>query len=174
MIDLAEATAGLIGFVKANATWAPYIVGALAFAESLAFISLFVPATAILLGVGGLVGVGALEFWPAYAGAAGGAILGDWVSYAVAWRFKDRIATAWPFSRYPGVLERGEAFFRRFGWPSVFLGRFIGPVRAVVPVVAAVSGMPLVPFQVANVTSALVWAGVLLGPGYFAARQLAA
>lgn len=49
--------------------------------------------------------------------------------------------------------------------PGVFVGRFFGPLRAIVPLVAGACGMPQVPFQVANVTSAAAWATLILAPG---------
>jgi membrane protein DedA with SNARE-associated domain len=47
----------------------------------------------------------------------------------------------------------------------VFIGRFFGPVRAVIPLAAGVMQMPRGRFWFANVTSALVWAPMLLFVG---------
>ena len=66
----------VLAFVKAHQVWAPFIVGFLAFGESLAIISLFFPATFILIGIGGLIGATDIAFWPVWAGAAVGAALG--------------------------------------------------------------------------------------------------
>ena len=57
-------THAIIEFVRAHQIWAVPIVGALAFAESLAFMSLIVPAWAALVGIGAVIGMGGLEFWP--------------------------------------------------------------------------------------------------------------
>ena len=46
----------VIAFVRDNAAWAPPIVFALAFGESLAFISLLVPAWGALVAIGALIG----------------------------------------------------------------------------------------------------------------------
>jgi membrane protein DedA with SNARE-associated domain len=48
---------------------------------------------------------------------------------------------------------------------EIFIGRFSGPLRASVPLVAGIFEMPYWRFQFANVTSALVWAAVLLKLG---------
>ncbi len=157
--DLARS---VIDFVREHQAWAVPIVFALSFGESLAFISILVPAWAALVGIGGLIGAGALPFWPIWAAAAIGASLGDWVSYSVGYYFKDRVATMWPLSRYPQMLPRAEAFVRKWGVPSVFIGRFFGPLRASVPLVAGIFEMPYWRFQVANLASALVWAATLL------------
>src|ERR671914_307106 len=42
------------------------------------------------------------------------------------------------------------------------LGRFFGPLRAFVPLAAGIFEMPRTPFQIANITSALLWAYILL------------
>jgi membrane protein DedA with SNARE-associated domain len=48
---------------------------------------------------------------------------------------------------------------------GIFIGRFFGPLRAAVPFVARIFGMPFWPFQLANFSSAFVWAAVLLTLG---------
>ena len=164
--------ATVIEFVKAHEAWAAPIVFLLAFGESLAFFSLLLPATAILLAFSGLIGASGLPFWPIWAAAVLGAILGDWVSYWVGYRYKREIGNVWPLSRNPGLLIRGEAFFRRWGTASVFFGRFFGPLRCVMPLVAGIMAMPSLPFQVANVLSALVWATGILAPGILGGRML--
>jgi len=48
---------------------------------------------------------------------------------------------------------------------AIFIGRFFGPLRASVPLVAGIFRMQFVQFQIANFTSAFVWAAVLLTLG---------
>jgi membrane protein DedA with SNARE-associated domain len=158
-------------FVKTHEAWAPLIVGLLAFGESFAVISLFIPATFALVGIGALIGASGIPFFPCWAAAAIGASLGDWISYWIGLKLKETARHTWPLSRYPAMIERGERFFLRWGVWSVFVGRFFGPVRAVIPLIAGTFGMPALPFQIANVTSAMLWAFVLLAPG-FAALQI--
>jgi membrane protein DedA with SNARE-associated domain len=156
---------GIIAFTQENASWAPYIVFALAFAESMAIVSLLVPAWGILIGIGALVGISEIDFWPVWLGAALGAIVGDWLSYLFGFHFKDAATKVWPLSRHPAMVERGRVFFHRWGPWSVFFGRFFGPLRAVVPLLAGMFAMRSLHFQLANVASAIVWAFVLLAPG---------
>lgn len=161
-----------VEFVQANEGWELPVVASLAFCESLAVVSLFVPATVILLGIGGLVGAGDIDVLPVWLAAAVGAALGDWVSYWFGARFKAAIAGMWPLSRYPDLIPQGEAFVKRFGVGAVFLGRFFGPARAAVPLAAGILTMPFWPFQIANFASAFVWAAILLAPGMVAFRWL--
>jgi membrane protein DedA with SNARE-associated domain len=155
----------VLDFVKANEAWAPFIVGVLTFLESMAVISFFVPAFGMLIGIGALLGVSGISFWPVWVGAVVGACLGDWLSYAVGSYFKDRLHHMWPLSRYPEFTKRADDFMTHWGAWGVFIGRFSGPLRAFVPLAAGVFGVPQLRFQLANVTSAMVWAFVLLLPG---------
>lgn len=155
----------IIDFVRAHEAWAIPIVFALSFGESLAFVSLFLPATVILVGIGALVGASGVEFFPIWIAAALGAACGDWLSYWFGYTFKSTVAAMWPLSRQPQLLPRGERFVKRWGIPGVFIGRFFGPARAAVPLAAGIFAMPYWPFQFANFTSAFVWAGVVLAPG---------
>jgi len=157
----------ILDFVRLHGEWAVPIVGVLAFGESLAFVSLLVPATVLLWGIGALIGASGLDFWPIWAAAALGAALGDWLSYWLGYHFHSQIASAWPLSRHPELIPRAHALFEKWGAPGVFIGRFFGPLRAVVPLAAGASRMSPVPFQLANWSSALVWAGVTLAPGAF-------
>ena len=71
----------------------------------------------------------------------------------------------WPLSRHPGLIPRGEAFVKKWGVAGIFIGRFFGPLRASVPLVAGIFAMPFWRFQIANFASAFVWAAVLLTLG---------
>jgi membrane protein DedA with SNARE-associated domain len=169
IVDLHDA---VLTFVRGHEAWAAPIVFTLAFGESLAFISLLLPATAVLLGVGGLIGDARIGIWPIWLAAALGAALGDIVSYWLGHRYNYAIARLWPLSRHPELLTRGEVFFRKWGIVGIFLGRFFGPLRSIVPLIAGICAMPWLPFQIANITSALLWAAGILAPGVVAARWL--
>ena len=162
----------VVDFVRAHEAWAGPIVFVLAFGESLAFISLFLPFWAMLVGIGALVTMSGLDFWTVWLSASLGAALGDWASYWIGARFQHRVTGWWPLSRYPQLLPRGEVFFHRWGWIAIVAGRFSGPLRATVPLAAGITRMPLLTFQIANVGSALLWAGALMLPGASLARML--
>lgn len=155
----------ILSFVTEHQAWTPPIVFVLAFGESLAFVSLILPATAILFGVGGLIGASGIGFWPIWWAATVGAVLGDWLSYWLGRRYGHAIARTWPLSRHPGLLPRAEALFRRWGILGVFIGRFFGPLRSAMPLVAGICGMRQAPFQLANIASAVAWATGVLTPG---------
>jgi len=161
-----------VAFVRGHEGWALPIVFALAFGESLAFISLLIPATVALIGIGALIGVSGIGFVPIWISASLGAALGDWLSYWIGITFKDPVAKVWPLSRHPDLLKRGHRFVERYGFYAVFLGRFLGPLRATVPLAAGILEMPSLQFQLANFTSAFLWAAALLAPGTFGMKFL--
>ena len=112
MQDFARA---LADFVRDNQVWAAPIVLVLAFGESLAFVSLLVPAWGALVAIGALIGVSGISFWPVWLAGGIGAALGDWVSYKIGFKYKEHVAEMWPLSRYPGILLRGEDFVQEMG-----------------------------------------------------------
>ncbi|MDF7667379.1 DedA family protein [Orbaceae bacterium ESL0727] len=164
---LSETTQFLMQFIKDNQIWEIPIVFLLAFGESLAILSLLIPATAILLGVGALIGTGAISFMPVFIAASLGAIIGDWISYWLGKHYHQQMISSWPLNKHPKLIQRSEQFFHRYGTLGVFIGRFFGPFRAVVPLIAGALEMPTNKFNLANLTSAPVWVFVLLVPGAF-------
>jgi membrane protein DedA with SNARE-associated domain len=152
-------------FARDNAAWAPPIVFALAFGESLAFVSLLFPAWGALVAIGALIGTSGISFWPIWVAAAVGAALGDWLSYWIGLKLEYSVQHIWPLSRHPNLIPRGEAFMKTWGVPGIFIGRFFGPLRASVPLIAGIFEMPFWRFQLANFSSAFVWAAVLLTLG---------
>jgi membrane protein DedA with SNARE-associated domain len=164
-MDFSGITDAVLAFVRENQAYAPFIVAALAFCESLAVLSLLVPATVLLAGIGLLIGATGMEFWPIWLGAVIGAFAGDTISYAVGRYFQNGALAMWPLSKYPEMVERGRVFFHKWGAWGVFVGRFFGPLRAVVPLVAGVFTMPLFLFQMVNASSAMAWAFLMLAPG---------
>ena len=152
----------LVDFVREHQAWAAPIVFALAFAESLAFISLLVPAWGALVLIGGMIQAGGLSFWPIWVAGSLGAALGDWLSYWVGQKLEHRVQNIWPLSRHPELIPKGEAFIKKWGVLGIFIGRFSGPLRASVPLVAGIFEMPYWRFQFANFVSAFIWAATLL------------
>lgn len=148
------------------------VVGLISFCESIVFLSLFIPASVILMGIGALVGLGDANPWAVVAAATIGAALGEWASYAVGYVFKDRATKLWPLGRYPDLVVRGQRFVHAWGALGLFAAKFIGPLRGIVPMMAGVMAMGPVRFQVANWFSSLLWALVWLAPGYIAVRAL--
>jgi membrane protein DedA with SNARE-associated domain len=162
MDDLAQQ---LVDFIGQHQGWAGPILFATAFGESLCIVNLFVPGTAVLIAAGALIPLGVVDPWTGFLWSVPGAAIGDTLSYWIGRRFAPSLPRLWPFTRRPDMLPRGEAFFRRYGGWSVAIGRWFGPVRAVIPLTAGCMRMEPLPFQIANIGSALVWSPSLLFVG---------
>lgn len=171
-MNLDTITSTVLDFIRAHQAYAPLIVGLMTFGESFAFVSLVLPMVTILVAVGFALAAADIPFWQVWLGAAAGAFVSAWLSYEIGHRVKKRAYEFWPLSRNPGLIERGETFFQRFGPWAMFLGRFFGPTRAVLPLIAGIFLMPRVLFQAANMASASVWAFALLAPGAGLAHYL--
>ena len=155
----------LLDWVRAHPFWAGIVLFAISLAESLAVVGVLVPGVAIMFGIGALIGAGAADFWTMCAWAIAGAVTGDGLSYWLGHRYRLRLREMWPFRRMPDTLEQGQRFFEKHGALSIVFGRFFGPVRATVPLVAGMLDMPSGRFITANVGSAILWAPAYLLPG---------
>lgn len=171
-MTLADTSAAVMAWIRTHESWTAPLVFVLAFLESFAFVSLVVPATLILFGIGALIGAGGFAFLPSFVAATAGAFAGDWAAFELAVWLGPGLARIWPLSRYPALLWQASEWFARWGLAAVFFGRFFGPLRAGIPLVAGIARMPRLGFQIANLSSALVWAAGVLAPGALGLRWL--
>jgi membrane protein DedA with SNARE-associated domain/membrane-associated phospholipid phosphatase len=149
--------------------WAYVVLALLAAAESAAFVGLAVPGeTAMLLG-GFLAFQGRVNLAVMMAAGAVGAVVGDSTGYEIGRRFGQPLKRS-RLGRRVGQ-ERwasGEAYLRAKGGRAVFLGRFVGVLRALVPALAGMSRMPYRVFLPWNAAGGLLWAPGLVLLGYLA------
>lgn len=163
----------LLNWIALHPHWTLVGVFLVALGESLAVVGLIVPGAAMMVAAGALVALGAIGFWPTLLAAVAGAITGDGLSYWLGRHYRDRLRSVWPFRSHADWLAHGERFLRRHGARSVLFGRFVGPVRPIIPVVAGMLGMRPVAFYGANILSALAWAPAYLLPGMAFGASLA-
>jgi membrane protein DedA with SNARE-associated domain len=150
----------VLAFVHDNRQYAFWIALFFAMGETIAGISIVIPSTAILLGVGALVATGELSLLPIWAGASIGAVIGSFLSYGIGWRYGDAMLRLWPLRNHPELVERGNQAFRRYGVIAVLIGHFFGPLRAVVFVMAGIARVPVLMFSPVNIIGCLAWAYV--------------
>src|SRR5260370_795545 len=99
------------------------------------------PGATIIWALSGLIPGGELRLEWVLAAAAAGALLGDGSAFWIGHRAKGEILSSWPMSRYPQLVKRSEALFRRWGALAVFFARFVPPIRAFVPITAGALGL---------------------------------
>ncbi len=163
----------LTAWFSANPAWLAAGLFLIAFLESLAIAGLVIPGVAILFAIAALAGKTGMPVGEALAWAWAGAVLGDGISYLLGRQLKGRLHSVWPFSRYPRMLRRGEHFFLLHGGKSVVIGRFVGPIRPVIPLIAGAFRMPSRRFFTFNILSAIGWAPVYVLPGFLVGSALA-
>ncbi|MBE0484952.1 VTT domain-containing protein [Marinobacter sp.] len=166
---LADAAA----WVGDNPGWLILALFATAMVESIAIAGLIVPGVAMLFGFAALAGKSGMPLSEALLWAGLGAVIGDAISFAIGRYVKGRLHSVWPFTRYPGLVTRGETFFNAHGGKSVIAGRFIGPIRPVIPLIAGALHMSWRRFLSFNLISAVGWALVYVLPGYAIGSALA-
>lgn len=158
-----------------GAGWLLLVAFFLAFAETALFADLIVPGEVGLIVAGAAAARGDEPPLAALiAVAALGATLGDSVGWLLGKKFGTRLIERfeWTRKRLGPKVEQARAYFTRRGAAAVFLGRFVGALRAVVSVVAGMSGMPYKRFMPWNVLASIVWTGLIVSAGYFFGRNV--
>ncbi|RUQ97973.1 hypothetical protein ELY11_05840 [Legionella septentrionalis] len=145
--------------------WALMFTFLISFSESLAIIGSIIPGSVTMTAIGILAGSGVMRIDLTLLAATLGAIAGDGVSYALGYKFRHSLPNIWPFYRYPHWLNYGREYFAKHGGKSVLIGRFIGPLRSIIPVIAGMMHMNAWHFLIANIISAIGWAILYVMPG---------
>ncbi len=152
--------------------WVGVAIVLIAFVECFAIAGLIVPGVLLLYAAAFVAGGGELGLWTALGCAFIGAVAGDSASFLLGRRFGPAIRVLPPFSTHPEWITRGEAFFIRHGAASIALGRFVGPIRPVLPLIAGMLRFPAGVFYAVNLSSALLWAPAYIIPGYLLGASL--
>lgn len=155
----------MISWLQYNPHWALFFTFLVSFSESLAIIGSIIPGSITMTAIGILAGTGVMRVDLTLIAAILGAIAGDSISYLIGYTFRDSIISIWPFKRYPNLLTYGKDYFKHHGGKSVLIGRFVGPLRSIIPVIAGMMGMSQWRFFIANFISAIGWSLLYVLPG---------
>ncbi len=167
-----ESIQPILDWISTHPTWSGIVVFLISLSESLAIVGLLVPGVVMMTAIGAMMGAGILPFWETLFWAVLGAIAGDGISYWLGYHYHDRIRGFWPFKQFPKLLVRGETFFKNHGGKSIIFGRFVGPVRPMIPVIAGMMDMSPKRFLVFNILSAIAWAPLYSLPGILIGMSL--
>jgi undecaprenyl-diphosphatase len=167
----------LLDLVTRVGHWSYLIIFVAAALECAAFVGLLAPGESLMLASGFFAHEGVLELDATIVAGALGAVVGDNIGY----RLGSQLGRDWLLRHgrrvglRPDRLAQAEAFFARHGPKAIFLGRFIGFARALVPFLAGTSRMPYRQFLVYNALGAVLWTVgcVLLGYSLGASWRLA-
>lgn len=154
--------------VTQSLAYALIAVMLVAFLESLALVGLLLPGTLLMATLGALIGSGQIGLYSAWAAGVVGCLLGDWISYFIGRRFK-RPLHRWSFlKKHQTLLSKTEHALHQHPVPTVLIGRFVGPTRPLIPMVAGMLGLPPYRFAVPNIIGCLLWPPVYFLPGILA------
>ena len=137
------------------------------FLESIAIIGLIIPGSMTMSWIGLLIVTGVVPKYSTIIAAIIGAIIGDGISYLIGYKYKESILHKWPINKYPKTIKKGKEFIVKYGILSIFLGRFIGPIRAIIPLIAGMFNMTPKKYFIASIPSGILWAPSYILPGAF-------
>ncbi|MBM2576997.1 VTT domain-containing protein [Jannaschia sp. Os4] len=155
----------VLGWVSDNRDWAFLIAFLFALAETTLIVSAFIPSTAILFGIGGLVAAGYLDFMPLFLGAALGAVTGSLLSWAAGRFYGPALLKLGPMRRRREKMRRARLAFKKWGAPAVTVGHLGGPLRAVAFTLSGLTAMPLWTFLPFTILGAFAWAWATIMAG---------
>lgn len=158
-------TSTLITFLTEHTILLYFVAFATGLVESVPVIGNVSPSTFLLLALGVVAGVDGLGVALLVVVVLAGAIMSDWIAYYLG-KNSQRFFT--PDSKYlrQAHVEKGKVFFDQYGTWSVFLGRFVSPIRPVIAFTAGLCSMNMKKFWVFNVSGAIIWALAYTLPGY--------
>jgi membrane-associated protein len=162
-------TSDLLAAFALNGNIAIAIVAGIVFLETGCVILPFLPGDSLLFATGAFVSAGDTALAVAMLAIASAAVLGDGANYLIGRSAVGPflIRKGWVQPRH---LERGRAWFDRYGASTIIVGRFIPVVRTVAPFLAGLTAMPSRRFALYNLAGACLWSGSLLLAGYWLGR----
>ncbi len=138
----------------------------IAYLEALVGIGLVMPGSVLTVFSGWLAFHGKGPIALIMTAAALGAFLGDLCSYWFGGRFGAHFWHRGLLRKRRNLLTTAEIFFLEHGGKSVFIGRFLGPIRGLVPFVAGASMMSPRAFTGYSLFSGVLWGISYPGLGY--------
>ena len=161
----------VILWLKDNPEWIALGVFGAAFIESFALIGVVIPGVVLLAVISGMA-ASTLNVFELVLIAYVASFLADILSFLLGIGISKSIDKLWPFNKYPYLLGQGRSFVKRFGILGVFVGKFIGPIRPLLPLTAGSLGMNFKHFSIVEIFSSFLWALLYTVPGYYAGKSI--
>ncbi|QNQ18994.1 DedA family protein [Kosakonia sp. SMBL-WEM22] len=159
-------------FITQSAMYSLVAIALVAFFESLALVGLILPGTVMMAALGALIGSGEVNFWHAWLAGIVGCLLGDWLSFWLGWRFKKPLHR-WSFlKKHKALLDKTEHALHEHSLFTILVGRFVGPTRPLVPMVAGMLDLPIRKFLPPNIIGCLLWPPFYFLPGILAGAAI--
>lgn len=159
-------------WLGAHPQWLGLAIFLIACLECLAIAGILVPGTVLLFAVTMLAGSGTLGLGETMLLAYFGGLTGDLLSYLLGRHFHQNIRRLPLLRKHPEWIARAELYFRQYGGVSLLIGRYIGPLRPILPMVAGMLDMPFLRFLLISLLASAGWAIAYVMPGWAAGAAL--
>lgn len=146
--------------------WLAVAIFIAAFLECLALVGIVLPGVVLMFGLALIAGSSSLSLPAVLLIAWLGGLCGDFLSYALGYRLQNKVPRLPVLRTHPHWLINAQIHFERYGALSLLLGRFIGPLRPVLPLVAGMLSMPFSRFASVSIFAAAGWAVAYIMPGW--------
>lgn len=156
----------ITGWLTLNPQWLAVAVFIVACVECLAIAGLIVPGTVLLFAIAALAGSGALSLGETLLLGFLGGVVGDVASYFLGRHFHQNIRRLPGLRHHPEWMSGAETYFHKYGIASLLVGRFIGPLRPMLPMVAGMCDMPFPRFAAVSLLAGAGWSVAYLLPGW--------
>ena len=90
-------------------------------------------------------------------GAGLGSWVGDTLSFYSGLFFGPRLKKLNFLKKRQAVFDRGEDFFKKYGWVGILIGRLIPAIRPFIPFIAGISSMTSVVFFISSILACFIW-----------------
>lgn len=127
----------------------------------------FLPGDTLLILSGALIAKGVMDFLPTLAILTAAAGIGSWLGFVQGrWLSDTKTVRRWMTQIPKNYHQKAEVLFNRHGLYALLIGRFLGFVRTLLPMLAGIAGLNSRRFQFFNWLSGFLWVGILTSLGY--------
>ncbi|UDG80525.1 DedA family protein [Candidatus Annandia pinicola] len=137
------------------------------FLESLALTGLFLPGTILMITLGTFIGNHKISLYSSWFIGIIGCLLGDWISYFIGVKLKKKSIEKLKFLNV-SIIEKIEYYLNNYSIITIFLGKFIGPIRPLIPILSGILGVPIKKFFYPDLLGCILWPLLYFIPGIIA------
>jgi membrane-associated protein len=161
------------GWIESAARLGTFALAAIAlglgFGESAIALDLIVPGEVGMVFIGAAARDAGAPLALLITAGVVGAIAGDSAGYFIGRRWGTRVLYRWKWlrRRVEPAVDRSREYFKRRGGLAVFAARWVGALRAVMPVVAGISDMRYRRFLAWDVPAVVLWTSLVVSVGFY-------
>ncbi|WP_343192693.1 DedA family protein [Buchnera aphidicola (Taiwanaphis decaspermi)] len=152
--------------INHSSSYALIAIAIISFLESFAIVGLFVPGILLMTLFGSLIGCEKIKLYPLWIISTFFCLLGDWTSYYIGFKFHKHLIKF-------NFLKKNQIFISKtkkslcYNTLTIFIGKFIGPTRSIVPLLSGMLNIPIKKFIIPNLFSCFLWPIIYFFPGIF-------